>query len=749
MSFQHAVAARNRGWRPFPVDSPLSPDCVGLHKTTPCDGQRGKHPAVAFTTATATEPADKQLEHWFNRGPRNIGVACGPSGLIVFDEDMLGALETFAAERGETLPSTYRVRTGRGWHWYFTTPAGLEHGNSEGALRGRHVNVRGRGGYVVAAGSVHASGHVYEAEDPHAEVAELPAWLATAIKEKPARPAEDDTTAPTRTAGRDHTGRIGWGDRHNALVSYAGRLRHKGLSLTEAETLFRVRWLDCVQPLGQIPEAHHHEQAPADCNYPVTWDEALAKLRDIYTRYQPDPLADLIDDQDDALAMVRHNLDFDGKPPQTLPGRTTPLLDDEPIPVAPFPRLDDAALHGLPGKIVAAVAPHTEAHPVPILVQLLAVLGCTIGAGAHIKVDNREHAARLYPLVLGKTSDGAKGTSFGVVRALFRAAIPARPEDGALRGPIDSLVFVDLPRQVSGLSTGEGLIELVRDPVDEDDPGGVDDKRLLVVEEEFVGTLAVGRRDGSTLPRTLRAAWDGENLQTLTRHSPLHATRPHVTVVGHATPGELRLKLDDAAMLGGTMNRFLPVASRRTKLLPEGGNLPAELLAEYGPALAEAIDRGSRAGEVEQTDDARELWRASYAHLRRSRPDGPVATILARAAPQVLRIALCYALADRSPVIDRPHIAAALAIWTYAEDTAEWLFGPHVAAADLDPLVSFIASAGEAGRTKSEITRGFYERNKPVAEIEAVLAELIKDGRIRQETEQRTGPGRRAVRYYA
>jgi hypothetical protein len=52
--------------------------------------------------------------------------------------------------------------------------------------------------------------------------------------------------------------------------------------------------------------------------------------------------------------------------------------------------------------------------------------------------------------------------------------------------------------------------------------------------------------------------------------SPLCATSAHIVIVGHVTPGELRVKLKDAQLDGGTMNRFLPAASRRTKLRPVG-----------------------------------------------------------------------------------------------------------------------------------------------------------------------------------
>jgi hypothetical protein len=390
------------------------------------------------------------------------------------------------------------------------------------------------------------------------------------------------------------------------------------------------------------------------------------------------------------------------------------------------------------GKIVDAVMPHTEAHPAPILVQLLARFGATVGDGPHVWADNRKHPARLYPLVVGKTSDGAKGTSDQVVSALLSAADAHRP------------LSVPLTR-TSGLSSGEGLIEAVRDArgTDSDAKGydeGVPDKRLLVVEEEFTATLAVMERQGSILPRVLREAWDGNPLRTLTR-TPLVATGTHIIVVGHVTPGELRIRLKEAQLVGGTMNRFLPVASRRTKLLPDGGNIPREILDEYAPTLADHLDRCWQVGRVERTDTADKLWHARYAKLRKARPDGPVAKILARSVPQGLRLALAYALTDGCGVIDEQHLAAALALWSYVEATAEWMFGAEVDTGEVDELVAYIAT-GVSGRTRTEISVEHFNRNKKSSEIRIMLGQLMADGKVREETDK-ASPGRPVTRYYA
>lgn len=201
---------------------------------------------------------------------------------------------------------------------------------------------------------------------------------------------------------------------------------------------------------------------------------------------------------------------------------------------AGFPKLDDAALHGLAGDIVRKIAPNTESDPVAILVQVLAYFGNVIGRTAHYKVESDRHGGNLFIALVGDTAKARKGTSGSRVREVF-----ARAESNCSDW---------LGRIKSGLSSGEGLINEVRDPTrkwnskekahEEIDPG-VTDKRLLIVESEFASTLSVMDRPGNTLSPILRNAWDGRTLETLTKNSPLKATNPHVSIIAHITDNEL------------------------------------------------------------------------------------------------------------------------------------------------------------------------------------------------------------------
>src|SRR6266542_3490788 len=113
-----------------------------------------------------------------------------------------------------------------------------------------------------------------------------------------------------------------------------------------------------------------------------------------------------------------------------------------------WPRLDPAALHGLAGQIVAAIEPYSEADPVATLLHVLVAVGNVIGPRPHCQVLHDRHPARLYAAIVGESGVGRKGLSWSVPRHLLAQVVP----DWA-----DRCVH-------SGLSSGEGLIQHVRDP---------------------------------------------------------------------------------------------------------------------------------------------------------------------------------------------------------------------------------------------------------------------------------------------
>jgi len=133
----------------------------------------------------------------------------------------------------------------------------------------------------------------------------------------------------------------------------------------------------------------------------------------------------------------------------------------------------DAVLHGPAGEFVRLIEPHTEADPIALLVQFLVAFGVAAGRHAHLRIEASHHYPNEFCVLVGASGKGRKGSSWDHVEALLAAADP-----GFAAG-----------RLVSGLSSGEGLIAEVRDPLDETDKTAPADKRLLVLEPEFAQVL--------------------------------------------------------------------------------------------------------------------------------------------------------------------------------------------------------------------------------------------------------------------
>jgi hypothetical protein len=81
--------------------------------------------------------------------------------------------------------------------------------------------------------------------------------------------------------------------------------------------------------------------------------------------------------------------------------------------------LAPAAYTGLPGDIVHALSPHTEADPVALLLSLLVAFGNFIGRGPHFAAEAVRHHLNLCCVLVGPTADARKGASWCQIRRIF------------------------------------------------------------------------------------------------------------------------------------------------------------------------------------------------------------------------------------------------------------------------------------------------------------------------------------------
>ena len=145
-----------------------------------------------------------------------------------------------------------------------------------------------------------------------------------------------------------------------------------------------------------------------------------------------------------------------------------------------------------------------------------------------------KHKAKLHADIVGDTAKARKGDGYSAALQCFTQSA----EDY-------------LPRLVSGISSGEGIIHAVRDGHEDEDGvivDGMNDKRLMIVEPEFARVLRVMDRQGSTVSHVLRDSWDDKPLQITNKNTPEKATNHHISVVGHITAEELNTSLKRVEM---------------------------------------------------------------------------------------------------------------------------------------------------------------------------------------------------------
>ena len=656
-----ALAYASLGYRVLPCHSVINGCCT-------CGGRPnckpGKHPLTQHGVKDATTD-EATIRAWWAQWPyANVAIATGERVWVLDEDPRHGGDKTLAALLAEhgALPVTPVVRTGGGGRqFYLRYPEGAVIRSRGGVAQG--LDVRGDGGYVIAPPSTHESGNRYEWLTPiETPLADAHDWLLAIVAETPAaRGVAASSSVPSSNAASltltmqaaepcdlaTHPGADS-GVRNDTMCRLMGVHISRGDSPATIEAL-ALSWA-------------------ARCNPPIPEAEVLQRLKWAESKRKNEPTSGEVGR---VSSFANGNADGEGQnQPQPPPSLSTPdaKTNDRAASASGsgteadgWPVLDDDAYHGLAGEIVRAIAPETEADPAGVLLSLQATFGNVAGKGAHFAVGPQSHFANLFVALVGDTAS-AKSQAQGIAMHMMRLM--------AIGWEAECVSY--------GLSSGEGLVDRVRDPDPEESEGLVlvmpEVKRLLCIEEEFSKPITAMRREGNTLSAILRAAWDSKPLEVLTRgKSKLLASNAHVSIAAHITPEELdRLLGKSVEIANGFANRFLWVCVKRSRLLPHGGNV--RVLDGFVEPLREALAHAQGLGQVRRSPEADTLWEAVYPGLAEARR-GAFGRVTERARPQVMRLALLYALMDCSDVIQVEHLRAALAVWRYCEASAKRIFG--------------------------------------------------------------------------
>jgi hypothetical protein len=195
----------------------------------------------------------------------------------------------------------------------------------------------------------------------------------------------------------------------------------------------------------------------------------------------------------------------------------------------------------------------------------------------------------------------------------------------------------------------------------------------------------------------------------------------------------LQRNLSEVEGFNGFANRFLWVFARRTKLLPDGGK-SLDLVAFESRLLA-AIEFGTSAGQMSRDEEATERWHEIYHVLARRAHFGLLASIVARAEAQMLRLSMIFALLDKSTLVRKEHLDAAYSLWQYCEDSARFIFGNSTGDGTTDKVLSAI-------REQEQTMRDLHSKlgnHCSASRLRSILQQLASKGLIRCRKEPSGG----------
>ncbi len=232
---EEAIRYAELGFSVIPVHSIVNGNCsCGSPK---CKAP-GKHPRYKWSEQQITPYTVAELTELWTKVPNaNVGIVTGEvSGIIVLDidgEKGLRSLESVGLPF-EDLPVSPTVNTGGGGkHIYYRYPEDENFQTKAGVLP--KVDIRGKGGFVVAPPSMHMSGTAYTWAEGRSvfEVDPVDADLSLIFTDKP----ETDAVPKSGTHWYERLiAGVHEGNRNESATRLAGRYIQKGLS--EAETKF-------------------------------------------------------------------------------------------------------------------------------------------------------------------------------------------------------------------------------------------------------------------------------------------------------------------------------------------------------------------------------------------------------------------------------------------------------------------------------------------------------------------------------
>jgi putative DNA primase/helicase len=386
------------------------------------------------------------------------------------------------------------------------------------------------------------------------------------------------------------------------------------------------------------------------------------------------------------------------------------------------PRGTPAMLYGIFGEIGRIAADGTEANPYAACMNAMVFFSACVGREVFFRIGNGTHHARLFALHVGRSSVGRKGTAMDLLwRIIGEMDRQERTGNGGMIADDSRL----LPKvHTGGLSSREGVTHYLHDGILQGETSipPVHDKRLLVVESEFVNVLSQAGRQGNTLSAAIRDLYDGKKIMPLTKN-PVGASSPHVAIYGNITAAELLATLTKTDRDNGFVNRFIIFHAEMSRLEPFPRATPAAVVSDLARRLLEitAFAKGGYVWdanpelasmdkrEMTLSREARALYASLYLGELNSQKDGPhVSGMMHRGPANLMRMAMVFTLSDLSETIEPRHLEAAMAWVRYWRESVKFIFN------DAQEEAEQVKTSDKAER----LYQWLKTRNKPTTRTE-------------------------------
>lgn len=337
------------------------------------------------------------------------------------------------------------------------------------------------------------------------------------------------------------------------------------------------------------------------------------------------------------------------------------------------PVFNNAALNDLMHRLVDTACENSEASRAAVAITFLTYFSSLVGNRICFQVGDHDLYARLFSLIVGNTSRGRKGTSMQLVHKIFERVNVLLERNG--------LKSLGLEPYKGGISTPEGIIYHIRDDgVDADDKViiGVAEKRLFIIETEFVNVFVKCQQYGSTMSGFLRNAYDGSPLAPLIKTNRTSVRRPHITMLGHITNQELLSKIKGTTEASnGSLNRFTIFHASRDKIIARPKPTSQKEIFAFAEEITEILEyvyNNSTPSSIllDFDAEAEAFWCEIYKEFKSD--SSVVGALTSRHEAQTLVFAMLLAVMDKSVLIKYKHLAKAVEWITYAEESIKYIF---------------------------------------------------------------------------